>query len=419
MKNLYQILLFTTALTTMVLLLFSSCESLTTKNEIADIDVPELIDRNDRIQLGKEWDEVQNQYMAQKSDLMINPDDPDAKLKLAQIFVREARVTGEHGHYYPAALQMTDEILSQNPSDVHLKFNTLMTKAGVLLSLHEFEAAKETGLAAYELNPLNAQINGVLVDAHVELGNYKQAILAADQMISIKPDLRSYSRVSYLREIHGDIEGAIEAMTYAVEAGYPGYEETAWAMLTLGNLYKSYGDLQKAEVVYKSILESRPDYPFAVGELADIYYLRGDMALAESTLNDAVTIIPEVGFYTQLAQIYKDQNRSRELESTITEIMEMLEDDVVHGHNMNLEYADLYLHLLEDTDQALAYAQQEYSKRPRNIDVNRMMAKVLIEKGDLEQAKSYIQAAGITDSNHPDLAQLKALTNYKEELSSL
>lgn len=52
--------------------------------------------------------------------------------------------------------------------------------------------------------------------------------------MSIRPDLRSYSRISYLREIYGDLDGAIEAMKLAVTAGYPGYEQTAWARLTLG-----------------------------------------------------------------------------------------------------------------------------------------------------------------------------------------
>ena len=50
----------------------------------------------------------------------------------------------------------------------------------------------------------------------------------ADKMVSIRPDLRSYSRISYLREIHGDMPGAIEAMKMAIQAGYPGYEDRAW-----------------------------------------------------------------------------------------------------------------------------------------------------------------------------------------------
>ena len=50
-------------------------------------------------------------------------------------------------------------------------------------------------------------------------GNYEEALKNADQMASIRPDLRSYSRVSYMREIHGDRDGAKQAMKMAGDAG--------------------------------------------------------------------------------------------------------------------------------------------------------------------------------------------------------
>lgn len=81
----------------------------------------------------------------------------------------------------------------------------------------------------------------MLVDANVELGNYARSVEMADKMVSIRPDIRSYSRISYLREIHGQVPGAIEAMKLAVSAGYPGMEQTEWARLTLGRLYQRYG----------------------------------------------------------------------------------------------------------------------------------------------------------------------------------
>ena len=53
-------------------------------------------------------------------------------------------------------------------------------------------------------------------------------------MVDIRPDIRSYSRVSYLREIYGDYPGAIEAMKMAVDAGVAGDEATEWARIQLG-----------------------------------------------------------------------------------------------------------------------------------------------------------------------------------------
>ncbi len=416
MKNIF-LLICVIAMASMTILTISCTENKSTGASTND--VPQLLDRGERIQLGKEWDAVQNHYMAQKASLNYEPNNLEAKLSLAELFAREARVTGEHGHYYPAALQMTDEILNTHASDSDLQFRTLITKAGVLLSLHEFEAAKAIGLQAYKLNPQNAQVNGVLVDAFVELGEYDKAVAASDRMIAIKPDLRSYSRVSYLREIHGDIEGAIEAMNYAVEAGYPGYEETAWAMLTLGNLYKEYGKLEKAESIYKQILLTREDYPFAHGEIADLFYRKGELGEAEEILDEAIQIIPEVGFYTQLAQIYKDHNRTQEFDEIMKEVFLMLEDDVVNGHNMNLEYADIYLRLMEDVEKAYAHAVKEYENRPKNIDVNRVMAEVLLHRGEIKKAKDYLIAASVTNSKNSDLQNLKEQIGFSEGLSSI
>jgi len=388
-----------------------SCQTETT-TAIESTAYPELIQRSEKIQHGKEWDYVQNIYSEKINQLKKDPSNAEAKLVLAQLYIKEARVTGEHGHYYPAALTMIEKVLNSDEElEPTIKFQALMHKAGVQLSLHEFADALKTGQQAILINPRNAQIHGVLVDAYVELGQYDKAILLADKMVSMKPDLRSYSRISYLREIHGDIDGAIDAMTLAVEAGYPGYEETAWAMLTLAELYHRYGQADKAEKIYEGILEMRNDYPFAVAALGDLQYENGDLEKAQQTLNEAIEIIPEVGFYISLAHIYKDQNRTEDLEDIKKEILVMLEDDVANGHNMNLEYTNLYLELFEEPETALSYIEKEYKKRPDNIDVNLLMAKVYRSLNDTSKLKMYADAAAVTKSVHPDLVQIQGSLN--------
>ena len=388
--------------------LFTSCEQSLASNSQVDVEtkIPELLQRNDKIRLGKEWDQVQNFYADQKTALRANSHDNEAKLNLASMFVKEARVTGEHGHYYPSALLMVDEILSTEDLDQDLRFRALMTKAGVKLSLHEFSQAKEVAVEAVKLNPRNAQIYGVLVDCHVELGEYEEAVKMADRMISIKPDIRSYSRVSYLREIHGDVDGAMSAMKMAIESGYPGTEETAWAMQTLGEMYQLYGKPEAARKIFKTILASREDYPFAVGALAQLEFDNGNIQEAKKVVQEAIDIIPEVGFYIQLAEIYKTEGKDLEFKETIDEVFFMLQDDVDHGHNMNLEYAQLYLELLEDSDKALKYALIEYGKRPNNIDVNRLLSKIYKVKGELKASKEFKLVAMKTKSAHPQLQVL-------------
>lgn len=390
------------------LIIIQSCKTDVDNTDVTQkADHAELLQRGEKIQLGKEWDHVQNAYSDFTKEIDANPHDNKSRIGLAQLYIREARVTGEHGHYYPAALDVLQDALDDSELTDDDKFLALMTKAGVQLSLHEFESALKTGNKAALLNPLNAQIHGVLVDANVELGNYDKAVMLSDKMMSIKPDIRSYSRVSYLREIHGDVDGAIEAMSFAIKSGYPGTEETAWAMLTLGDMYREYGKEEEAEKVYKNILDLREDYPFAVGALGDLYMDQGKEELAEKTLKEAMDIIPEVGFYISLADLYKQQGKDDKVKELLDEIFVMLKDDTDSGHNMNLEYAHLYMDILEDNDKAMEYAKLEYDKRPNNIDINRTMAAIYHKMENDAEAKKYLEVAGKTNSKKPEYLELK------------
>ncbi|HRD06366.1 MAG TPA: tetratricopeptide repeat protein [Saprospiraceae bacterium] len=370
--------------------------------------IPQLLDRNERIMLGQEWDEVQRRYVSLRNQLTANTNDHKAATALAYLFIKEARITGEHGHYYPAAQAVLDHILENKTLDNEDRFNALVTKAGVQLSLHDFNAALNTGQTALALNPYNAQIYGVLVDCHVELGQYQKAVLLADQMVAIRPDLRSYSRVSYLREIFGDIDGAKKAMLMAIQAGYPGQEETAWAMHTYAEMLMRYGYNQEARMVYESILQERPNYPFAIAGLGKLAIKANDFNEAESRLKDAIDIVPEVDFYVTLANLYKKQKKTAQCEKLKKEILAMLEDDTQSGHNMDLEYAHVYNELFSDTKTALQYAAKELKKRPLNIDVNRTIAMLEVEGMDLKNARLHYQAATATQSKHPDLELIKA-----------
>lgn len=379
-------------------------------------DVAQLLDRNAAIRNGKEWDDVQNLYAAQLKALASNANDHDARLKLSEVFIHEARVTGEHPHYYPAALEIVEPVITAlseqtdlNPQEKDHLFRALSNKASVQLSLHDFASALETAQKAVSINPYNAQIYGVLVDAHVELGNYAQAVEMADKMVGIRPDLRSYSRVSYLREIHGDVPGAIEALEMAIKAGFPGQESMAWTRLTLGNLHKTYGNWKKAEEQYRIILEERADYPFALAALGEIALEQKNYPEAEKLLKKACEIIPEVGYYETLCQLYKATGRTAEFEALIPEIEKMMAEDTEKGHNMSLEYASLYTDLKPDYSKALQYAQGEYAKRPNNIDVNRLLARIYALQQNKTQSKEHLAKASITQSKHPELAEIKKM----------
>lgn len=371
--------------------------------------VAELLQRGDAIQAGKEWEQVQNNYAAARRDLLADSSNVEARLALARTFILEARVTGEHGHYYPAALDVLQGALRQDSMSPDERYQVLTMLASVQLSQHEFADALQTSQQAVRLNPYAAVGYGAIVDSYVELGRYEEAVAAADKMIQVKPDLRSYARVSYLREIHGRVDEALQSMRLALDAGYPGTEEVAWVRLTLGDILRTYGRAEEARDQYELALEDRPGYPFATAALAEMAADGGEYGEAERLLEQAIAAIPEVGFYEQLAHVYRATDRPEKADQTVEEVMVMLQDDVDHGHNMNLEYADVHVNLTGDYDAALDYAMREYDRRPENIDVNRDLATIYYLRGEYKSARTHAEKAAATGSEHPELELVKGL----------
>ena len=76
----------------------------------------------------------------------------------------------------------------------------------------------------------------------------------------MKPSLPAYARVSYYRELHGDVDGAISAMRYAVSAGGSA-EGTAYVETLLGDLELARGRTGAAHDAYRSALRDAPASP--------------------------------------------------------------------------------------------------------------------------------------------------------------
>ena len=162
---------------------------------------------------------------------------------------------------------------------------------------------------------------GIAVDGNVEMGNYDSAIADADKMLSIRPDLRSYSRASYLREIYGDYPGAIEAMKMAVEAGAPGDESTEWTRIQLAHLYENTGDMKNAEMYYTISNDARPGYAYALAGLGRIAASKKDYNKAISYLIKADTSVTDFSIKESLADVYREMGQTAKADALQKEVI--------------------------------------------------------------------------------------------------
>jgi len=370
-----------------------------------------LLDRDKNLSY-EEFVKINAKYEKLKAQYAKDPSDYAALLKLSEIYIYEARVTGEHPYYYTAALQTLDEILKYDGRlTKDQKFTALFYKATVQLSQHNFNEALTTGNKALAVNNLNSGIYGVLVDANVEIGNYDQAVQMCEKMMEIRPDLRSYSRTSYLREIYGDLTGSKKAMLMAINAGAPYSEYKCWAIVTLGKIYEAEGALDSAAVCYELSTQERANYPFGIAGKASVEAKKGNYEAAKKTYDEALAILPEIGFNIELASLMQKEGKKAEVDKMIGEIEQMFKEDIESGHNMNLEFATFLYSFKNDYKTALEYGLEELKNRPNNIDVNKLLAYVYYGLGDMENAKKHTETALRTGKKDADLMCINGLLN--------
>ena len=373
-------------------------ENSTAQNGSSNLEIPALFERKGDLAKAIEWQKTREKVDDLKKKLAKDPNDVKLRLQIAMIYLSEARITGEHPYYYPAVLKILDGVLYLDPKN----FEATTFKSSVKMSQHQFAEARDLAEAARKINPANAYVYGVLVDANVELGYYKEAIAMSDKMQELKPSLESYSRASYLREIYGDFKGSISAMKLAVEAGMPGSEPFCWSKKTLGHLYESTGQLGEAQKQYDDILAVRPSYAFAYGGQARILKANKQYDKALELLDKAAKIMPEFSFHEEMAEIYDLQGNHEKALDKYEEVALMLDEDAKSGHAVDLELCKLYTKAGK-MDLALKHGLIEYKKRPRNIDVNHAMAVVAFKSNDFKKAKEYISVAMSTGSKDPEL----------------
>jgi tetratricopeptide (TPR) repeat protein len=149
--------------------------------------------------------------------------------------------------------------------------------ARLQLSRHQFRQGLSLALRARRISPSAAATDGLITDAQVELGRYGAAARTLQRYVDRRPELGSYARISYYRELHGDIGGALHAMELAASSAGENSPDSVFAVTLLGKLRSDQGNYAAAERAYRSVLPRKPGYPDAMLGLAAIEAGRGNL----------------------------------------------------------------------------------------------------------------------------------------------
>jgi tetratricopeptide (TPR) repeat protein len=349
--------------------------------------MPDLLPRPSEATPSAEYIKSEADVKKYRDELREHPEKTEDYVKLAEVYLQESRVTANHHFYVPIASALIDETLRRDPNN----FEGLVTGAGLEMTLHQFQKADDMVSRAITQNPYNATSYGVLCDANVELGNYAQAVVACDSMMAKRPDLRSYARASYLRQLKGNDSGSIQAMLLASDAGLSGSENRSWALYQLGNLFFQSGKMDTAAFIFNGILEERPGYAYAKSGLAMIHLAKGEYVDAIRELATALQTLPEHVFLEQLADVYiamGDTANARTLETRVFAAFDQHEKD---GWNVDREYAQFAADHGVRLSEAVVRAEREWNRRPNNADAIETYAWALYKKGDANGAATIME----------------------------
>lgn len=319
--------------------------------------------------------------------LQRNPDDVESYAGLGLSLLQQVRETGDTT-LYARAQKALDEAIRRDPKLV----DGLIGQGMLALSLHNFAAGLDWANKAWALNPYKAEILGIKVDGLVEQGRYDEAVATLQQMVDLRPDTGSYSRISYLRELNGDVEGAIEAMSMAVKSTPVDTESWLWSLTHLGHLYFNQGDLNAAEQIYRQVLQSRSDYTYALAGIARIQAARGEIEQAIATLKPVAERLPLPEFLTLLGDLYQVAGDAKTAAQQYDLVGVIQQLNAGAGMNVDLEMALFNANHGQDPTTTLAKAQAAYKVRPTIYGAD-ALAWALYKANHLDEAARYSQEA--------------------------
>lgn len=320
---------------------------------------------------------------------------PDSAIgydQLAVHYIKKARQTGDFT-LNEKAVSAIEKALEVAPNDD----NSRKLKASLLLTYHKFDEALGLGKELNQAAPNDAFVYGILTDANVELGNYDDAVAAAQRMVDLRPNSSSYARVAHLRSLHGDMKGAVEAFKLAARTADPADAEAqSWCLSQLGDEYWKYGKYADAGRTYDEALTILPNYYLALVGKGRNLASQNDLTAAAQILVTATDRIPNVEGAILLGNIYQKlgMNEKAKQQYDLVEVIEAKLGVNNDQKRLALLWADQEINL----EKALEITSRESQMR-KDVLTYDALAWTLYRLGKFEDAESAISAALRLKSN--------------------
>ena len=219
--------------------------------------------------------------------------DPRSSVARANEYLQRTRETGDPA-YTTRAESLLRGVLARDPDNA----DALVALGGLALSRHDFRG----GLALARRADAGLSALPYEVDALVELGRYGEARRVLQRLANLKPNLSTYARVSYFRELHGDLPGAASALALASAAGGPAPENAAAIDVLRGDLALVRGRPREAREAYARALVTVPEYAPAEAGRARLAASHGNLTASIRRWRALVARLPQPEYVIGLGE---------------------------------------------------------------------------------------------------------------------
>ena len=338
------------------------------------------------------------QSMAQSQRLIEkNPKNYEAYNALALALSRRARETSD-ARFYVEAEETLKKSFAISPDN----FDGKKIQVWLLLGKHQFAEAREEALKLNKRMPDDVMVYGFLTDANVELGNYDEAEKSAQLMLDLRPgNSPGITRAAYLRELFGDVDGALELMNMALTSTSPSeVEDAAWILTQMAHLQLSVGKITDAEKNLQEALRLFPGYHYALGNLARLRIQQKRYEEAIAFLQQRYQAAPHAENLFDLAEALELAGRTEGAKKAFAEFKQKSLLETNRGDNSNRELIFYYADHAHEPLKALEVANREFARR-RDVYTLDAYAWALHVNGQNQEARKHIQTAlavGICDA---------------------
>jgi tetratricopeptide (TPR) repeat protein len=340
-----------------------------------------------------------------------NPEDHAGYAALGAAHLQKGRETADAGDYELAkgALEKSLDLLSNDPGAAFAM--TQMAVVGMVE--HRFADALTWAQRAVALGSGDPSPWAIAGDALADMGDYQGAAEAYSRLQSsfgsedqnLALGYQRDSRMSFLRFVAGDTQGAIELMRSAVRTAIKTHmpsENIAWSEYQLGDELFLAGETHAAEQAYLGSLEACPNYYRALAGLGKVRASQGRNMDAVELYKQAIARVPYPEYAAALGDIYRklgqleDAKKQYDLVEFIGYLSQL--NQQIHNRDLALFYADHGMKLSE----SLALAQKELEVR-RDIYTWDVLAWSLLKNDKPQEATQAISHALEQGTKDPQL----------------